>query len=131
MIELVSMIIFRIIYCSEPVTRSILGFKVHADVIFRQSGDDCPVIFCPLKPPTYCMIIMPNIISKDLIRNLDVISKTFFINFLNLCWYFEMTIISTSTAKFEIRLIIKINFKFSRDCMYLTNSTRSSTVFMS
>ena len=29
---------------------ALLGFEVRAKVIFSQSGDDCPVIFCPLIP---------------------------------------------------------------------------------
>ena len=36
---------------SDRTGLSYLGFEVHAYVIFSQSGDHCPIIFCPLILP--------------------------------------------------------------------------------
>ena len=32
----------------------LFGFEVRGDVIFSQSGTDCPVIFCPVIPHPHC-----------------------------------------------------------------------------
>ena len=33
----------------------LLGFEVRDDVFFSQSGQDCPVILCPVIPHPHCM----------------------------------------------------------------------------
>ena len=40
-----------ILIFQNPLRPSPLGFEVHTYVIFCQSGDHCPIIFCPLIKP--------------------------------------------------------------------------------